>query len=480
MRPPSVNKLALSITNVDLPQPLLVAAAREAIAAGDPTAAADIARQILRTLLGPAINATGVLLHTNLGRSPLAPFQTEQNHTRHNQTQPDHTRHNQTTPDQTDTHNQTQPDQTDTHTPGAPARATNLEFDLATGRRGSRHVHTSRLLTQLTGAQAALVVNNCAAAVMLVLAALARGRGVAVSRGELVEIGGGFRVPDVMAQSGAHLVEVGTTNRTRAQDYAHAVDADLALLLKVHPSNYRISGFTEQTTVAELAQIGPPVVVDLGSGLLDERCDWIGVRPDWLRDEPGVRQTLEAGAAVVTFSGDKLFGGPQAGIICGHKELVDACATHPLMRALRPGGLVLAALQQTALAYLRRDGTAIPFWAMASQPLDELVRRSHKLAAAAGTGRPVLTEALAGAGSLPDQAIPSAGLELAGDLTAELREAVPPVIARVKNNATVLDLRTVDAADDARVAAAIRSATSRGTTASSGATASRGTSAAST
>ncbi|HCB37881.1 MAG TPA: L-seryl-tRNA(Sec) selenium transferase [Acidimicrobiaceae bacterium] len=428
MRPPSVDKVARSISDVDLPQPLLVQAAREAIAAAGPDTAGiterarDIALGTRRALLGPAVNATGVLLHTNLGRAPLAP---------------------PAAPDA-----------------AAPARASNLEFDLAAGTRGSRHVHASRLLAELTGAEAAVVVNNCAAAVMLVLAALASGRGVAVSRGELVEIGGGFRVPDVLAQSGARLVEVGTTNRTRVADYRHAHDtSDVALLLKVHPSNYRISGFTEEAGVAELAAVGPPVAVDLGSGLLDERCDWLGVRPEWLRHEPGVRQTLEAGAAVVTFSGDKLLGGPQAGVICGRKTLVDACAAHPLMRAVRPGSLVLAELQRTALAYLRRDGDAIPFWRMAAVPVERLRERAAAMADAAGVGRPVDTEALAGAGSLPDQVIPSAGLQIPGDIAAALRAHSPPVIARVRDQSTVADLRTVDPLDDDVVGEAVRAAT---------------------
>ncbi len=433
-RPPSVDKLAQSIADVGLPHPLLVLAARDAIANGNPDAARDIAVELHKSLLGPVINATGVLLHTNLGRAPLAKVQLEPELVAN------------------DAIANGNPDATNSD---ATMRASNLEFDMLTGKRGSRHLHASRLLAQLTGAQAALVVNNCAAAVMLVLAALAQGRAVAVSRGEMVEIGGGFRVPDVMAQSGARLVEVGTTNRTRIADYANAQDDDLALLLKVHPSNYKISGFTETTEVAELAQLGLPVVVDLGSGLIDERCSWIGTRPDWLRNETGAYQTLAAGAAVVTFSGDKLFGGPQAGIICGQKELIDKCAAHPLMRALRPGSLVLAALQQTALAYLRRDGAAIPFWAMASVPVAELEQRAQALAKATGVGRVVLTEALAGAGSLPDQTIPSAGLELPGDLTTALRAHCMPVVARVRDQFTVIDLRTVNQADDEVVAAAI-------------------------
>ena len=425
MRPPSVNDLALRIADVGLPHPLLVIAARAAIAAGDPDSAADEAHRLRRNLLGPAINATGVLLHTNLGRAPLG---------RHHSRAPLGLEHD-----------------------GGLARFSNLEFDLASGRRGSRTSHASLLLATLTGAEAALVVNNCAAAVTLVLAALARDRGVAVSRGELVEIGGGFRVPEVMEQSGARLVEVGTTNRTRAGDYRAAAERDdIALLLKVHPSNYRITGFTEEAAVADLAKIGPPVVSDLGSGLLDERCPWLGARPDWLAGEPGARQTLAAGAALVTFSGDKLMGGPQAGIICGRADLISACAAHPLMRAFRPGSLVLDALQSVALAYLRRDADAIPFWRMAQVPVDELDQR----AAALGVGRPARTSALAGAGSLPGQEIPSAGIELDGDYAASLRANDPPVVARVNEQTTVIDLRTVDPADDAVVAAAVRRAPS--------------------
>ena len=226
----------------------------------------------------------------------------------------------------------------------------------------------------------------------------------------------------------------------------------VALLLKVHPSNYRITGFTEEADVADLAKIGPPVVSDLGSGLLDERCPWLGQRPDWLAGEPGARQTLAAGAALVTFSGDKLMGGPQAGIICGQADLVAACAAHPLMRAFRPGSLVLDALQSVAMAYLRRDADAIPFWRMARVKVDELAERAEAL----GVGRPARTTAIAGAGSLPGQEIPSAGVELDGDYAAALRAFDPPVIARVNEQTTVIDLRTVDPADDTIVAAAVR------------------------
>jgi L-seryl-tRNA(Ser) seleniumtransferase len=276
-----------------------------------------------------------------------------------------------------------------------------------------------------------------------------------VSRGELVEIGGAFRVPDVMAQSGALLVEVGTTNRTRLSDYEQAIaaDPDTALVLKVHQSNYRIVGFTESTGVAALARLGPDVVVDLGSGLLDRACPWLeGGPPTWLADEPAVRQTLEHGAALVTFSGDKLLGGPQAGVIAGRKDLVERCGRHPLARALRPGGLVLAALQETALSYLRRDaGRTVPFWRMATVPVDELRTR----AAALGVGEAVDCLSVPGGGSMPGLEIPSAGIAIDGDHTAGLRSFDPPVIARVAEGRTIVDLRTVDPTDDPHVAKAV-------------------------
>jgi len=411
VRPPSVDSLARSLSDIDLPPPLLVDAARTAISNGKPESAREEAVKLQRTLLGPAINATGVLLHTNLGRAPFAYSQ--------------------------------------------PAKATNLEFDLDTGARGSRNHHVANLICRLTGAEAAVVVNNCSAAVTLVLAALARDRAVAVSRGELVEIGGGFRVPDVIAESGARLVEVGTTNRTRLDDYraAHQVH-EAALLLKVHPSNYRISGFTEETSVKSLATLGVPVVVDLGSGLIDEACFWLREgRPPWLGEEPAVKQTLEAGADLVTFSCDKLFGGPQSGVIAGRSDLVETCVNHPLMRAFRPGALVLNALQQTALAYLRRDGDAVPFWRMAQTPVSELLSRAEALS----VGRTVHTMAITGGGSLPGEQIPSAGVEIGGDISRLLRDADTPVIARVRDNATIIDLRTVDPSDDSLVADAIAS-----------------------
>jgi L-seryl-tRNA(Ser) seleniumtransferase len=407
-RPPSVDALARDLADTGLPHPLLVDCARRAVAAGTGAegARAD-ALALARSLLQPVINGTGVILHTNLGRAPLS-FSVD-------------------------------------------ARYANLELDLASGRRGSRSGHAASLVARACGAENALVVNNGAAAVLLVLAALASGRRVAVSRGELVEIGGGFRVPEVLASSGAELVEVGTTNRTLLADYAGAA-ADL--VLKVHQSNYRIVGFTESVAVRDLAGLGVPVVADIGSGLLDAACPWLpGGPPSWLVGEPAARQTLADGAGLVTFSGDKLLGGPQAGVIAGQKLLVERCARHPLARALRPGSLVLGALQDVALAYLRRDGMAIPFWRMASLSASEVRDR----AAALGVGEIVDCESVPGGGTVPGLTIPSAGVALDGDHAAALRAHEPPIIARVVEGRTVVDLRTVDPSDDAVVAKALAS-----------------------
>ena len=276
-------------------------------------------------------------------------------------------------------------------------------------------------------------------------------------RGELVEIGGSFRVPDVMSQSGTRLVEVGTTNRTRRADYVAAIDQDpdIALVLKVHQSNYKIVGFTEDTTVADLADLGVPVLADIGSGLLDAACPWLADGPPpWLADEPAAKQTLAAGADLVMFSGDKLLGGPQAGIIAGRADLVAACGRHPLARALRPGGLVLASLHDLAMTYLRRDGDAIPFWRMVATPVDELRRRAEAL----GVGEVVDLEGVPGGGTLPTVTVASAGVRLSGDHSAALRirhDGSRPIIARVADGDTFVDLRTVDPADDAVLAEAL-------------------------
>lgn len=426
-RPPSVDALARALAaDHDLPRPLLVECARRAVAENPddaPAAAATLAGDLRRSLLGDVVNATGVLLHTNLGRAPL-PMSTS-------------------------------------------GRPSNLEFDLSIGARGSRHDPVAGLVSSLTGAESAVVVNNNAAAVMLVLAALASGRDVAVSRGESVEIGGGFRVPEVMEQSGARLLDVGTTNRTRLADYAKAVASegnDVALVMKVHPSNFSQSGFVESTSVGDLATLPVPVVVDIGSGLLDNDCPWlhgrVETRPAWLRREPAARQVLADGADLVTFSGDKLLGGPQCGIIAGRADLVRACAAHPLMRALRPGGHTLQLLQEALLHFSARTACdAIPFWKMLTTPLDTLETRAVALVAATGRGRVVETEALVGAGSAPDTTIPSRGVAIDGDHVDALRARRVPVIARATGtttgSTTVVDLRSVDPADDVLLVAAL-------------------------
>jgi len=373
-------------------------------------------------LLQPVVNATGVLLHTNLGRAPLA---------------------------------------AETRAAMAVASGyTNLEYRLAEGVRGSRHEHAGHLLAAACGAEAGIVVNNNAAAVVLVLAAVARDREVVVSRGELVEIGGGFRVPEIMAETGARLVEVGTTNRTRRQDYARAITDATAIVLKVHASNYRMIGFVESTSVDELSTLGPPVVVDAGSGLLDELTPWLAARPGWLRDELGVRQCLERGAALVTFSGDKLLGGPQAGVIVGRRALIDRCVAHPLARAVRADKATLAGVQQVALAYLDGTAAALPFWHMATTPLIALRRRAERIAGAVDGVKVVDTDAVAGGGSLPGLDIPSVGVALAArvpELVAR-RLRTHGIVARIEGGNVVCDLRAVDPGDDDRLAAALRDA----------------------
>ncbi len=409
--------MASSLPAPGLPHPMLVDLARSLIAAGQWDAAPAAAAALSRTLLRRVVNATGVMLHTNLGRAPI-----------------------------------------DVEQHGS----MNLEFDLDTGRRGSRQRAVGSLIARACGAEAALVVNNNAAAVLLVVAALARGREVLVSRGESVEIGGAFRVPEVMEQSGSVLRDVGTTNRTRLADYAAAVGPNSAAILKIHPSNYRVDGFVEETGVAELATLGVPVIADIGSGLLDAACPWLaGGPPAWLADEPAARQTLDAGAALVTFSGDKLLGGPQSGVIAGRADLVARCARHPFARALRPGGLVLGALQETVIAYLRRDVLAIPFWEMAGRPVASLQARAAAIIAEvpAVDGAPSVRSeamlALPGAGSLPGITVPSWGLVIDGDHLVALRAGMTPIVARVRDGRTSLDLRTVDPADDSLIITAV-------------------------
>ena len=414
VRPPSVDRLARSLAHTGLPHPLLVDVARAAIADGKHEQAEARAHALATSLLQPVINATGTMLHTNLGRAPWS-HQAE-------------------------------------------ASFSNLEFDLGTGQRGSRQRHVGQLFARLCEAEAAIIVNNCAAAVTLTMAGLAVGREVAVSRGELVEIGGGFRVPDVIEQSGATLHAVGTTNRTRASDFANAATsgADVAVNLMVHQSNYKIVGFTEAPTVGELAELDVPLVCDIGSGLLDAACPWLKTGPPpWLENEPAAKQTLAAGADLVCFSGDKLLGGPQAGIIAGRADLVAKCAAHPLARAFRPGGLVLSALQELAMAYLRRDGDAIPFWRMAARTPTELRERATAL----GVGQVIDLMSVPGGGTLPTVEVPSVGVMLAGDHTEQLRAHQPPIIARVHDQKTLVDLRTVEPAHDAMLAAALQAVT---------------------
>lgn len=406
-----------------MPHALLVEVARAAIAEERLADVDEMARQRKRRMLTPVINATGTLLHTNLGR---APFGIE-----------------------------------------VAAAYSNLELNLESGRRGSRQQAVGDSMAAACGAEAAMVVNNCAGAVLLTLAALGAGRGVAVSRGEMVEIGGGFRIPDVMRQSGARLVEIGTTNRTRLSDYSGALanDEDLAMVLKVHRSNYEIVGFTEEVEIEALSELDVPVVADIGSGLLDSACPWLsGPPPKWLANEPAAKQTLQAGADLVLFSGDKLFGGPQAGIIAGSRELVEQCGKHPLARALRPGDLVLQGIQATVLAYLDRRGDDIPFWRMAAADPAELEARAKAVcdglrAAAGGPGiKPTATEAVPGGGTLPTVTFPSFGIKVGKDITEPLRNAERPIVARVEQGSTILDLRTVSPQDDQQIAAGLQQA----------------------
>jgi L-seryl-tRNA(Ser) seleniumtransferase len=379
------------------------------------------ADEFRRTLLTPVVNATGVLLHTNLGRAPLA-------------------------------HQQN-------------ATAQTVEFNLVTGQRGSRQAAVGQLYARLCGAESAMVVNNNAAAVLLVVAALAAGRDVPVSRGESVEIGGSFRVPEVIEQSGARLVDVGTTNRTRLRDYEAAIkkaNVDAAMVLKVHPSNYRVEGFVEETSIADLATLDVPVVADIGSGLIDATVPWLkGAPPSWLAGEPAAVQAIRNGADLVTLSADKLLGGPQSGIIAGRADLVERCLQHPLARALRPGGLVLAALQRTALTYLDgQAGTEIPFWKMVGTPLTALEERAlaavEAIVAVHPSARVERTEALPGAGSAPGVTMPSVGVVIDEDLLEQLRRHNTPVIARSRNERTLLDFRSVDPVDDVTIVAALR------------------------
>ena len=395
----------------------VVARAREQIQRGDDPG--DLAALLQNELdaahtphLRRVINATGVIVHTNLGRAPLA------------EAALDRVREI--------------------------ARGySNLEYDLAAGGRGSRQEHVADSLRRLTGAEAALVVNNNAAAVMLALAALAEGREVLVSRGELIEIGDGFRIPDVLERSGARLREVGTTNRTRASDYEAAIGTETAVLLRVHQSNFRVVGFTAQPSLGELADIARrhdlPLVDDLGSGALID-----------IGDEPTARASLAAGADLVCFSGDKLLGGPQAGIVLGRAELVEKLRRHPLQRALRADKLTLAALEGTlALAVDAPD--EIPVLRMLREPVEAVRARAARLAELV-QGEVEETVARAGGGSLPLTELPSFACAVEEELAVKLRAGDPPVIAVVRDGRTLLDCRTLTDAEADEVAVAVEAA----------------------
>jgi L-seryl-tRNA(Ser) seleniumtransferase len=360
------------------------------------------------TLL-PVINASGVILHTNLGRSPLSVAAVQA-------------------------------------TQAIALGYSNLEYDLEKGQRGSRLVHAEALLQRLCGVEAALVVTNNAAAVLLALTALARRRAVVISRSQLVEIGGGFRVPDVMKQSGARLLEVGATNRVHLSDYEAALEEKPALFLRAHRSNFRISGFTSEPELAEIAAMakrsGIFLLDDLGSGaLLDTRRFGLG-------HEPMVQESIAAGADLVCFSGDKLLGGPQAGIIVGRMALVDRLKKHPLARAVRADKLCLAALSATLLHYLKDEAEReIPIWRMIAASLDDIDRRARLWATSLGQGRVIPGESTVGGGSLPGETLPTR--LLAFDVTSpnrtlmRLRQGHVPVIARTQDEQVILDPRTV-------------------------------------
>jgi L-seryl-tRNA(Ser) seleniumtransferase len=416
---PSVDELARDDDDplaIDVARSVLTRA-RELIEAGvDPGDLRERLREELAAARAPSlrrvINATGVIAHTNLGRAPLAA--------------------------------------TAIRRVEEVARGySNLEYDLDAGGRGSRQAHLRGLLRRLTGAESALVVNNNAAAVLLALAALAEGREVVVSRGELIEIGDGFRIPDVLARSGARLCEVGTTNRTRAADYEAAIGPETAALLRVHQSNFRVVGFTEQPGLEELADVARrhdlPLVDDLGSGALVD-----------VGDEPLARASVAAGADLVCFSGDKLLGGPQAGVVVGRTELVEKLRRHPLQRALRADKLTLAALEAT-LALALNSPHEIPVLRMLREPLEVVRARAERLAQLVG-GEVEETVARAGGGALPLTELPSFACAVEEELADKLRCADPPVIAVVRDGRTLLDCRTLTDDEVDEIATAVRAA----------------------
>jgi L-seryl-tRNA(Ser) seleniumtransferase len=366
-----------------------------------------------RPTLRPVINATGVIIHTNLGRAPLSV-------------------------------------EARTAMELAARGYTNLEYDLEAGRRGSRYVHAEELLCRLTGAETALVVNNNAAAVLLILTALARGKEVIVSRGHLVEIGGGFRMPEVMRQSGARLVEVGTTNRTYIHDYEEAITEETALLMRVHRSNFRLTGFVHEPELGELVELGEkkglPVIDDLGSGALLDTSVY------GLAHEPTLQESVAGGVALVSASGDKLLGGPQAGIIVGREDLVASLKRHPLTRALRVDKTTIAALQATLLHYLKGEAAEkVPVWQMIATPIEAIEERAiawaKKLAEAGVAARVVDGLSTVGGGSLPGETLPTRLVAIKVDspdeLARRLRAGDPPVTGRIEDDLFLLDPRTV-------------------------------------
>jgi L-seryl-tRNA(Ser) seleniumtransferase len=416
---PSVDELAQTSNDplaVDAARNVLAGAREEIQAGADPGDLAVRLRDELAGLRRPhlrrALNATGVIVHTNLGRAPLAEAALER-------------------------------------VREVGRGYSNLEYDVQAGARGTRQDHVAAVLRRLTGAEAALVVNNNAAAVLLALAALAEGREVIVSRGELIEIGDGFRIPDVLARSGARLVEVGTTNRTRAADFERAVGPETAVLLRVHQSNFRQVGFTELPSVAELARVaqrhGLALVDDLGSGVLGQ-----------VEDEPSVAESLTAGADLVCFSGDKLLGGPQAGIVVGRADLVERLRRHPLQRAVRADKLTLAALEGTLALYLEPDAAVreVPVLRMVKENAEVVRVRAERLAKLVG-GEVEETVARVGGGALPLAQLPSYACAVEEELAAPLRLGEPPVIGIVRDGRLLLDCRTLTDAEVTEVAAAV-------------------------
>jgi len=414
--------------------------ARAAVAEGRPPPSEDqlvesvlgLAEALFRPSLRPVINATGVIIHTNLGRAPLS--------------------------------------EDAIAAMAAVSRGySNLEFDLEAGERGSRFVHLEGLLRQLSGAEAAIAVNNNASALLLTLSALARDREVIVSRGQAVEIGGGFRIPEVMRQSGARLVEVGTTNRTYLRDYEAAISPETAAIMRVHASNFRIVGFTETPGIREMGRLahaqtgarpgehGLLLLDDLGSGCLIDTAQF-GLAP-----EPMVQDSVAAGADLAMFSGDKLLGGPQAGIIVGRSDLVETLRRHPLARAVRMDKGSVAALTATLLHYLRGEALEkLPVWRMIAEPLAAVRRRARRWARAIGpTANVVDGRSMIGGGSLPEESLPTALVAVPGDgayvsdLARRLRLGEPPVVARIDSDALLLDPRTVLPGEEAALLRAL-------------------------